>query len=93
MKDIFKLILALPFIGFQAGGSVVLGCLGFIFYAWCVFAALGGIFFIFYNIYNSFHGDVNSMKYIGFLALLCIATLLSVEIYWKIKQHYFPTKG
>jgi hypothetical protein len=92
MKDIFKLIIALPFLSFQAGGSVVLGCLGFIFYAFGAICFAGGIYYILYSIFNASQGNMNSIKYLCFLVILSIATSVTTDIYWKYKKRNFSTK-
>lgn len=85
MKDIFKLILALPFLSFQAGGSVVLGCMGFIFYAFGAICFAGGIYYILYSIFNAFQGDLYSIKYLCLLLLVIFVCLGIQKIYFKIK--------
>jgi len=85
MKDIFKLIIALPFLSFQAGGSVVLGCLGFIFYAFGAICFAGGIYYILYSIFNASQGDLYSIKYLCLLLLVTFVCLGIQKIYFKIK--------
>ena len=85
MKDIFKLIIALPFLGFQAGGSVVIGCIGFIFYAFGAICFAGGIYYILYSIFNALQGDLYSIKYICLLFSVIFISLGIQRIYFKIK--------
>lgn len=89
MKDLFKLIIALPFLGFQAGGSVVLGCLGFIFYTLGALVFLGSCYYLFITFGKALQGDVYSIKYFCFLILLAIGTNLITDLYFKIKAKLF----
>jgi hypothetical protein len=92
MKDIFKLILALPFLSFQAGGSVVLGCMGFIFYSIGILIFIGSCFYMLSTITGALQGNMDSIKYLCFLVILSIITSVSVDIYWKFKKRNLPTK-
>ena len=92
MKDIFKLILALPLLSFQAGGSVVLGCMGFIFYSIGILIFIGSCFLLVSQIASALQGNIDSIKYLCFLVILSIATSVSVDIYWKFKKSNLTTK-
>lgn len=89
MKDLFKLILALPFLGFQAGGSIALGCLGFLFYSFGILLFIFAIIFLGHVVSESFHGNIWAIGYICFLILLALLTNFLTDIYLERK---YPTK-
>lgn len=87
MKDLFKLIIALPFLGFQAGFTSTLGCIGSIFAIIGVYS-LGWVFIeITKYLILAFGGHIESIKIVIFLFFVILGSWKIGEIISKIQKH------
>lgn len=86
MKDIFKMIIALPFLGFQAGFVSLLGCFGAIFAIIGVYVISWAFIEITKYLILAFSGDVESIKIVVLLFFVIMGSWKIGELVWKIEK-------